>query len=311
MPRPLTGGPVADPEAETTAREPAASKPPRYVIRAEDNNEPLLDNDGQPIAELTLDSADHINQADATLAELAAAQRSWRYGHVIVDEAQDLTPMQWRMVARRARGGAMTIVGDLAQRASADASRSAEPTEVSWHDLLPASLADFDYQELSVNYRSPSEINDLAGALLAQLAPQLQSAVSIRHAGVDPKAVSTTDLAQGLATVLAEEIAAVPRGRIGVIRAESAIAGHAADIAADPDNHHPVVTDLTARQSKGLEFDSVIIVEPAAIAALPSGLSLLFVALTRSTSRLTLLHRQPLPAVLESQLTQTSPSHNS
>lgn len=290
------GGPVAEPGAPSFGQ-PAVPEPrrERYIIRAEDNNEPLLDNDGQPIAELTLDSADQIDHAAATLAELAAGQRSWRYGHVIVDEAQDLSPMQWRMIARRARGGAMTIVGDLAQRAAPAADPS--DTLVSWNDLLPPSLADFDYQELSINYRSPAEINDLATAVLSELAPSLQPATAIRHAGVSPRAVRSTDRPSDLTRILTEECAAVPSGRVAVIRAQPASAEEA-ELSRRVNVGRAAVSDLTARQSKGLEFDSVIIVEPSEILARPSGLSLLFVALTRSTHRLTLLHTDPLPDVL-------------
>ncbi len=112
-------------------------------LRADDTGRPLLDNDGNPLSELMPDSADALLDHGAALAELAIGQRSWRFGHVIVDEAQDLTPMQWRMVARRARGRSMTIVGDLAQRS---VPAHGETDDDGWLDRLPTELHDHDYR---------------------------------------------------------------------------------------------------------------------------------------------------------------------
>ena len=254
------------------------------VLRAPDNAEPLLDNDGLPITELDPDSSDALAEASATIAELAAGKRSWRYGHVIVDEAQDLTPMQWRMIGRRARGGSMTVVGDLAQRSIG------EPG--SWSDHLPESAGNFAYQELTINYRSPSEINAVASVVLEELAPELNAPRSIRASGHPPEVVALPDLGSSLHDLVTQTRAAHPVGRLAVIGAEGIerqkIEG---------------VQWVTPWQSKGLEFDTVILVEPARILEAEYGLSLLYVALTRTTDRLTVAHRRDLPPLVAKALT--------
>ncbi len=247
------------------------------IIRAEDNGQPLLDADGEPFTELDVDSPDELDEVGATVAELAALERDWRFGHVIVDEAQDLTPMQWRMVARRAVGGSMTIVGDLAQRSIG------EPG--SWSDHLPSSVGDFAYAELTVNYRSPSEISEVAARLLAELAPGLPAAQAIRSSGVAPATHALP--ASELSVFVAEQRRLTPEGRLAVIGFDLPTKGHGAG-----------VVWLDPWQAKGLEFDHVVIVEPQRFLDEPRGLSLLYVAITRATHRLFFVHERPLPPIL-------------
>ncbi|MEE9416385.1 MAG: UvrD-helicase domain-containing protein [Acidimicrobiales bacterium] len=256
-----------------------------HILREQPEGYPLLDNDGLPISEIDVDNVDDA-YADHTvsLQQLAAGARAWRFGHVIVDEAQDLTPMQWRMITRRARGGSMTIVGDLAQRSIG------EPGE--WVDHLPESIKDFNYRELTINYRSPAEIVPLASAILAELAPKLRVATSIRSVGREPVAVQVVDIdnhdgANELRELICAQASAIDLGRVGVIGASDSARFE-----------HERVQWLDPWHAKGLEFDSVVVVEPARILAKPGGLSLLFVAVTRTTDRLTIVHQQPLPAVL-------------
>ncbi len=255
-----------------------------HVLREQPEGYPLLDNDGAPLSEIDVDNVDDaIADHGVTLQQLAAGARAWRFGHVIVDEAQDLTPMQWRMVARRARGGSMTIVGDLAQRSIG------EPG--TWADHLPETIADFNYQELTINYRSPAEVNDLASAVLAELAPDLTAPKSIRKIGIAPQVVEVPDIDSLTDVVLAERMA-LASGRVAVIGASAA-----AEFERDG------VQWLSPWLAKGLEFDSVIVVEPARILEQPNGLSLLYVALTRTTAKLTIVHQQPLPPVIQKALT--------
>ncbi len=251
------------------------------TIRAEDNGQPLLDADGEPFVELEVDRVDDVDETGDTIAELASRQREWRYGHVIVDEAQDLTPMQWRMVARRAIGGSMTIVGDLAQR-------SIGPPGT-WQTNLPGELADHSYAELTVNYRSPAEVNSVASAILAELAPDLRTSTAIRSTGEQPATQHVEDFGPSLQTILRREEAAVGDGRVAVIGV-----GDLEDVA-----HVRASTQfLTPWEAKGLEFDTVVLVEPADILAQDGGLSLLYVAVTRATHHLVIVHRQPLPPLL-------------
>lgn len=245
-----------------------------HTIRAEDNGQPLLDADGNPFVELEVDRVDDVDEAGDTVAELASRQREWRFGHVIVDEAQDLTPMEWRMVERRAIGGSMTIVGDLAQR-------SIGPPGT-WVDNLPGRLADHSYAELTVNYRSPAEVNALASEILAELAPSLRPSTAIRSTGDRPTVERVDDVNVALPAIVEREMAALPEGRASVI-------GIGLPSEVEP---------LTPWEAKGLEFDTVVLVEPAAILAEEHGLSLLYVAVTRATHRLVIVHADPLPEVV-------------
>ncbi|MEM9033858.1 MAG: UvrD-helicase domain-containing protein [Actinomycetota bacterium] len=252
------------------------------VVRAE-TGAPLLDNDGEPITELHISQVDRLAEQQAAVAELAARQRAWRYGHVIVDEAQDLTPMQWRMLVRRARDRSMTIVGDLAQRTLGPAGR--------WEDHLPPELGDVSHRELTVNYRSPAEVNEVASALLRTLAPDLTPSAAIRSTGEAPTVMEVGDAVGELETIVRAEVERSPGSRLAVIGMDL------------PDLSGLAVHALTPVESKGLEFDSVVLVEPASILEGTHGLSDLYVAVTRTTQRLTVVHQRALPDVLASALT--------
>ncbi|MEL7158907.1 MAG: ATP-binding domain-containing protein [Actinomycetota bacterium] len=237
----------------------------------------FLDADGNPLAELDVERPDEIAQRGATVRQLAVDEQVWQFGHVIVDEAQDLTPMQWRMVVRRSQSGSVTMLGDLAQRSIG------EPG--AWADHLPPEFAGFEQQNLTTNYRSPAEINALASEVLAELIPELPPSRAVRLSGHRPHFVAVDDLAGELPAVVAEAAAAggVPPAVIGF------------DLPALPEGSGRV---LAPRRAKGLEFDSVVVVEPARFLDEPNGLSLLYVALTRATARLTIVHQRPLPSLL-------------
>ena len=142
------------------------SVPPSWPVQDEMTGEVVSDPDGVPIAEL--EAQDYLELTNSvSLEERAAGERAWRFGHVIVDEAQDLTPMQWRMVTRRARGHSMTIVGDVAQRSTGDPG--------SWSDLLPPELGDVPRFDLTTNYRSPEEVGRVAARVLADLLIELKT----------------------------------------------------------------------------------------------------------------------------------------
>jgi len=222
------------------------------------------------------------------------------YGHVIVDEAQDLSAMALRMLARRAHGGSMTVVGDLAQATRAWGQRS-------WDDVvgLLRGAAEPAYAELTVGYRTPAPILDLANRLLVEAAPGVTPARSIRETGEAPvlRPVAAEQVAD--AAVGAVRDAAGDRGTVGVV----AVAGRHADIGAGLDDAGITwasgaeglgsVELLTPLLAKGLEFDVVVVVEPAEIVrAEPAGHRALFVALTRATRRLVVVHAEPLPSAL-------------
>jgi DNA helicase IV len=222
------------------------------------------------------DLADRFLERDTReLAERAAADRDWTYRHVVVDEAQELSEMDWRVLMRRCPGKSFTIVGDLAQRRSAAGATS-------WGAMLePYVPGRWVYRSLSVNYRTPAEIMAVAAALLAEFAPGVQPPESVRSCGVQPwsRQVSEDELPAAI-----EEFVRDEAGREGT------------SIVIGPPG---VPGTVPPAETKGLEFDSVLVVDPQRILASgPRGAAELYVALTRATQRLGVLHRDPLPQAL-------------
>jgi DNA helicase IV len=212
-----------------------------------------------------------------TTAERAAGDRTWTYGHVIVDEAQELSEMAWRMVMRRAPNRWMTVVGDVAQ--------TGDPAGASsWQRVLEPYVAQrWKLAELTVNYRTPAEIMALAGRVLERVDPTATLPRSIRETGVQPwvRSVDPDRLREELTAVLAAEQGP---GTVAVLAGRETSA-KLADLAGGP------VRVLTVREAKGLEFDAVYLVAPREILAdSPRGLNDLYVALTRATQRLGILH---------------------
>ena len=227
------------------------------------------------------------------LVERAAADRDWTYRHVVVDEAQELSQMDWRVLMRRCPSRSFTVVGDLAQRRS-EAGAGAGGT--SWATMLDPYVAGrWEYRALTVNYRTPAEIMTVAAALLARFAPGVVPPESVRACGVRPWARRVDDGGEMAAAV--EEFLREEAGREG-----TCVVIGPSDGAGGPLGAVPV------HETKGLEFDSVLVVDPDRIVAGgPRGAAELYVALTRATQRLGVLHRGPLPAVLAG-LAQTVPT---
>ncbi|MEV0355193.1 RNA polymerase recycling motor ATPase HelR [Nocardia sp. NPDC050697] len=209
------------------------------------------------------------------LAERAAADRDWTYRHVVVDEAQELSEMDWRVLMRRCPSHSFTIVGDLAQRRSPAGATS-------WGAVLDRYVPGrWRYRPLTVNYRTPAEIMGIAAAVLAEFAPAVRPPESVRASGVRPwsRRLAADEIAEAVAEFE---------------RAEAARPGTAVVIGP------PWVPGaVPAAATKGLEYDAVLVVEPAAILADgPRGAAELYVALTRATQRLGVLHRGELPPAL-------------
>ncbi|MBW3573483.1 MAG: AAA family ATPase [Actinobacteria bacterium] len=226
------------------------------------------------------------------------------YGHLVVDEAQDLSPMELRMLARRSLGGSMTVVGDIAQATGAWAAPS-------WSAVMAQlpSRHEPRVHELTVAYRTPAPLLRLAARLLPAAAPGVAAPTSVREDGEDPVVVATdvADLADEVARRATAERVAVGEGNVAVVAPASLVDGVAAAlVAAGVDHERAEVGGLDAQVTvvpvhlvKGLELDSVIVVEPAAIVAEePQGLRALYVALTRATRRLTVVHARELPPAL-------------
>lgn len=245
-----------------------------------------------------------VGTGGRAVAERAASDPDWEFGHVIVDEAQDLSPMAWRMLVRRVPTRSMTVVGDVAQ--------SSAPWGVrSWAAALdPVAPERWRLAELTVNYRTPSEVMAVAADVLAAVDPAAESPSSVRDSGHQPRAhqVCHQDaLSDRLAVVVAEARAAVGDGKLAVIVPDSyypavvtAMQAHFPDeVGTNAAGLDAAVAVLTVTEAKGLEFDAVVLVEPGEwVASGERGLRELYVGLTRATQRLDVVHSGELPAVL-------------
>ena len=221
------------------------------------------------------------------------------HGHLIVDEAQDLTPMQLRMLRRRS-AGAITILGDIAQAAGPVSYRG-------WDELVRRLSPDapFSVEELRLAYRVPRDVLELALPLLPLIAPDVAAPIAYREGDEPPRFVEAE--AEHLVATAVREAGreALREGRTALIAPAALVAelepllphpGTAFDELAAP------IQTLTPRAAKGLEFDRVVLVEPAQIVADGDGvegLRALYVALTRATKTLVVVHAEPLPAELQ------------
>lgn len=248
--------------------------------------------------------ADRQEEADhRTAAERAAADRTWAFGHIIVDEAQELSAMAWRLLMRRSPTRSMTLVGDPAQTGE-------EAGCGGWDTMLRPYVEDrYEYTRLGVNYRTPVEIMEVAAAVLKEKDPDFEPPGSVRSTGVRPWARSAAPDALARAVADAVRDGMPGEGRLAVIAPADL---HAELTALIPDMTAGDMPDLTRsvvllapRQAKGLEFDTVLVVEPARY-----GTSDLYVALTRATQSLGILHTGELPESLRAGTTREAPAED-
>jgi DNA helicase IV len=229
------------------------------------------------------------------------------YGHIVVDEAQDLSPMQLRMLNRRSLNGSMTIVGDIAQS-------TGQWAHANWQEILdqlPGKRAP-RRAELTIGYRLPAPNMALAARVLRFAAPDLKPPTSIREDGDVPRilraeSLDARHLGQRVVEGVRGELDAVGLGNVAVIVPWSLVdivddALTAAGIAHGRATRHGLdqqVTVVPVGLVKGLELDASVVVEPAAIVdEEPQGLRSLYVALTRATKRLAIVHARDLPVEL-------------
>lgn len=225
--------------------------------------------------------------ARRSLAERAAEDRSWTYGHVVVDEAQELSPMAWRMLLRRCPSRSFTIVGDVAQTSS--------PAGTQWwpESMDPLFQAGWHLRELTVSYRIPAAVAEAAQSFAhaARLPVSEMSAARDVDDAVIQLPTTRERLIDDVVTAAAAERTTLDErggGLVAVIATP--------ELALLLDTHAPEGVDVVnAREAKGLEYDAVVIADPAAIAAVPQDL---YVAMTRPTKRLVLVHTGDLPAGL-------------
>ena len=274
----LLGGIKPDPSVEKERQEEAAYA--AGVLDLMVAREDLMDDEDHLIAADLIGAEEladrFIEQDNRELAERAAADRDWTYRHVVVDEAQELSEMDWRVLMRRCPARSFTIVGDLAQRRSEAGARS-------WGAMMaPYVKSRWAYRPLTVNYRTPAEIMAVAAAVLTEFAPDVQPPESVRSCGVQPwsKKVAEGELLEAIKEFVDAEAA---REGTSVVIGPPGVPG-----------------TVPAALTKGLEFDAVLVVQPDKILADgPRGASELYVALTRATQRLGVLHIGELPACLK------------
>ncbi|MDO5663116.1 MAG: AAA family ATPase [Brachybacterium sp.] len=236
-----------------------------------------------------------------TAAERAQVDRTWTYGHVVVDEAQELSPMQWHVLMRRCPMKSFTVVGDIAQGASASAAHS-------WDQAMEPFVGDrLRVEELTVNYRTPRRIVELAESVARAHGLEITSLRTVRegdHAPVVRRIGSAVELLEATTEAVREEIdrigeglvaAIVPDRVIGEIR-DALIGQYGSRVGSGAGSLDQDIVVLTAEEAKGLEFDAVVVVEPSELLAEAGGrVGSLYVALTRSTHSLQVVAAQDLP----------------
>jgi DNA helicase IV len=242
--------------------------------------------------------------ADAVLVDEAAdtLERTPSTAHVVLDEAQDLSPMMLRAVGRRCATGSVTVLGDLAQATTPWGATSWEQTMA--HLGKPGAHV----EELTVGFRVPGEVLDLATRLLPVIAPDLRPPTSVRRTGGDLVVQQVDDAVAALASTV--ERALEHPGSVGVVVADASVTA-ISDALTDAGTPHALLSAGTGAERvqvvpaalvKGLEFDSVVLVEPADVVAGEVsellGLRRLYVCLTRAVTSLTVLHARALPDLL-------------
>jgi DNA helicase IV len=263
---------------------PAALETASDGVLDDDERKLLLRDRPRRMADLRWSDQD-VALLDEARTLLAGAPRS--YGHVIVDEAQDLSPMQLLAISRRAVDGSLTILGDVAQATGPVVYRA-------WRELEPflPDEAEMEIEELRHAYRVPAEIMDFALPLLDRIAPEVEPPVAYRKGGDPPRLVRVEE-DELLSAALREAAALAEQDGLLAVIVPRSLAGSLPHGELFDEISVPV---LTPRQAKGLEFDHVVVVEPAAVADEGDrGLRELYVALTRPTKTLVVVHARPLP----------------
>ena len=252
---------LTDEERDLVAAEPAEMAPSDIA---------LLD----AMADLLGEEGSRRQQGEF-LADRAADQRDWVYGHVVVDEAQELSAMEWQMVARRCPAYSITAVGDIDQT-------EAPHDHSTWEGAVGEVLTDrWRQADLTICYRTPREVTELTGPVLEAAGSTNQPPRAVRSSGIEPwlREVSEDELAEA---VTREHAALVDRwagGSVGVVAPVDRVQALGAALGLG-------ATVMSATQAKGLEWDATLLVDPAGVAAEPRGLNGLYVALTRCTQEL-------------------------
>jgi DNA helicase IV len=222
----------------------------------------------------------YTDRVAAARAQAVERQADYReYAHIVVDEAQDVSPMQWRMIGRRGSYASWTVVGDPAQSAW-----HGDPAEtVRARDAALGTRRRSEHV-LTTNYRNSAEIFAVAADVVRRAEPDIELPVAVRRTGVAPRRVLAADLSTAVRAAAGQLLAEVD-GTVGVVATQATrdeVAGWVAGL--DPTR----LQTVTSLEAKGMEYDGVLVVEPSAILAeSPAGRRTLYVALSRATQRLT------------------------
>ncbi|TDT75830.1 DNA helicase IV [Arthrobacter sp. AG258] len=239
--------------------------------------------------------------ARQTAAERATSDRTWAFGHIVVDEAQELSPMQWRLLVRRCPLKSFTIVGDIAQTSSVAGANS-------WQGALAPMFGDrWQLEELTVNYRTPSQIAEAAVRMANAAGLVVSAPKAVREGRWSPiiDEVAAGGVVDRLLEVLPEELGALDGGLLAVIadgdllpQATSALrAAYGRRIGTGAGSYEQDIVVISPREAKGLEFDGVVVLEPSVMLNHEHGkVGDLYVAMTRATQRLRLIAAEPVPA---------------
>ncbi|MBP3036922.1 AAA family ATPase [Arthrobacter sp. zg-ZUI100] len=271
--------------------------------RAIENTEGFLEDSGAHGILSAEDLADHntVGEERLTAADRAAVDRTWAFGHIVVDEAQELSAMQWRLLMRRCPLKSFTVVGDIAQTSSAAGATS-------WQQALTPFVGErWTLEELTVNYRTPAQIAEAAVRMANAAGLVVSAPKAVREGRWAPFIDQVPDggLITRLMETLPEDLAALEGGLLAIIAEEhhldavrrevGAVYGRRLGTGAGGLEQDIVVT--SPREAKGLEFDGVVILEPEELLTAAAGkVGDLYVAMTRPTQRLRLIAARPVPA---------------
>ncbi|GAB3529301.1 HelD family protein [Arthrobacter monumenti] len=245
-----------------------------------------------------------VQEQRFTAAERAVNDRTWAFGHIVVDEAQELSAMQWRLLMRRCPLKSFTVVGDIAQTSSAAGAAS-------WAQALEPFLGErWKLEELTVNYRTPTQIAEAAVRMTNAAGLGIAAPKAVREGRWGPvvERVEEGRLTDALLDAVPEELGLLDGGLLAIIADAPRVAGlrrelravYGARVGAGSGGLEQDIVVISAHDAKGLEFDGVIIIEPAELLAAASGkVGDLYVAMTRPTQRLRLVAEGEIPAGIE------------
>ncbi|TDK27017.1 AAA family ATPase [Arthrobacter crusticola] len=289
---------------DTAAREAENRRDLANAERTLENvNASLVDSgvDGVVTAE-ALAQHNAVSTARLSAAERAAGDRTWAFGHIVVDEAQELSPMQWRLLMRRCPVKSFTVVGDIAQTSSAAGSSS-------WDQALEPFVGDrWQLEELTVNYRTPAQIAEAAVRMATAAGLVISAPKAVREGRFAPVVDRVPDLIPALLQAVPEELDIVDGGLLAVIAPEDQLddvrraltAEYGDRVGSGAGGPTQDIVLMTPRGSKGLEFDGVVILEPQLMLdSATARVGDLYVAMTRPTQRLRLISTGTIPEGIE------------